>query len=939
MNKSSIGESRNVLWLLVCFDPREIKALSALLVNKSEHEINGSIHPLVCGFLESERVGLMRLPFGDKPQLLKDVTESLLDAVRPQALVALGTCMALGTEIEVGSVAINRRATYGNVIADFDNPLVEQVLAVAPRTLKIRRTSSITTDVFIDSAEAVTALKERPMPPDVVEMEDYHLARLADQRGIPFLSVRGITDRGDFSEHMAHVEEASRDVIRVLRRTLRHWRQRRMLVSVENPSTALLPFRFVVRALGRLSCPEGARAARLVTERFRLAAFVPPDGRVDIRLTIPGQPSSWSGTPSGLAKLLQGDGLWALAHCPKTGYTRVVVDPEFLETVAAEPLHIVKDLAKAKEKKVKVFEGDYPRDTLPPMDKVHIQGLNSMSAEASEGLLAAPTVDEFADSGVEIGAAYESRYWIYRTANAADSSYFFADYATPRRRTSRVPLGTYLIATGLGPAIDPEAKGGSDGRTLLLGDEQGGRLLQYIDDLSERDFGPEDVFRYQGVIQRIGDDTVVLSRVDRRLVLSPRGFDELRFNPRTVRQMYASTYDEFLGNYFTEGRKGPAPRVSHLFTTSRGCGNRCSICCCGGHQPFSALSVDTMIATLRRIAAEYGLEGRQFADIYLLDSNFNKDANRVIDLADRLESENLQGKFRFFVRHNSLQPFLLREFGGKERRRVNRSLVSAYVKLGIHEVVMGVDAFTTPSILTLKGDVSRLKSMGCEARLPYDFGDIEAVLKALEFEGLDSRCFILRNNPFVDDGDRVETYYNLACLALEVPGFRLDTESAESVNELKIFPGSPLARVAAAVPGLARDGHFRVVSQLGAVEELMDIAIFRNNRRKRGARGRFLKGLQTSRLALAEFLESLLNEAEDMSPQGQEELGAALAAFINGEERLEPLIGKGGRGEGKVKEILEYIKKRSMALNLPRRKGLGHRTERFLELLQGLGQW
>ena len=150
--------------------------------------------------------------------------------------------------------------------------------------------------------------------------------------------------------------------------------------------------------------------------------------------------------------------------------------------------------------------------------------------------------------------------------------------------------------------VDPGAMAGRDANLLLLGDEQSGRLVQILEDLGEKPFPVTAAFRYEGMVLRLNERTVVISRADQRAWLSSSGLNDLRFEPLSLRKIYSPAYDRFLSGYFGSARRRDKAVASHLFFTSRGCGNECSICCSGGFQPFAALTPERVTACLRKFA-------------------------------------------------------------------------------------------------------------------------------------------------------------------------------------------------------------------------------------------------------------------------------------------------------------------------------------------------
>lgn len=1021
---------------IVCFDRREAEAWRAVVAVDGQQPITGSKFPLLEGWLDGRRVGVLRLPFGDKPDLLRAIFGAFLAQVRPTLVIVAGTCLTCRPELPLDAVVTVREVLAGKTRHRLDHPFPAEVLAAGLHGQRIAAVTALTSPVFVESAEHRRRLTGRYPEAEIIEMEDAHLAGLAAAASVPLVVIRGVTDAGNFADHMDNLPAAIARVVSVTRRFLRLLRQQTDLVEVPNPTAADLAFRIVVEAPGQaLSLPQAVRWARTAVAWFDLGRLVPAGGRIDLELgpeeaddlpdagggpaatgaapteerfpfapghprpegrgrrggiprrweepaasaalatsafpAVPSAPSAHgpfaqgaaapfpgapvsagmpetspvplatfepaplltgpasfaasgfpatpggpgpgaapavpagqvvptdpagpaSGPPAtrvhapgGRAVVAGRPGWWELAWDAEHAFASVRVTGRWRRERGSRPDTLAVALRGGALQQVPF--GDRAREvraTLALPGAYHVQGLNSISAEPEEGLLAAATIEEFRRHGLRVANASQSTVWVYRTANADAASYFHPPYALPMRDVAAPPAGVKLIATGLGPAIDPGAAGGEEAWLLLAGDEQGGRLVQYLEDLAASPFTAADVFRYDGVVQRLDDGTVAVGRLDRRLLLSSAGLDRLVFDPATVRQIYSGAYDEFLRAYFRAERRLFPAKGSFLLLTSRGCGNRCSICCSGGFQPFTALSAERVVEILRDLQARSFLRPGEYLDIFLVDSYFNRDPQRVIRLAELVEAEGLRPWFEFHVRHNGLRAFLRRTPGTPA---VHAELIAAYRRLGIDEVVMGIDAYTEASIRLLKTDVGELAATGGEAPPAYGFRQIEDVLTALDEAGLRSRGFLLLDNPFLGEEDRLDTWYRLARLCLRVRRFRIDYDSSPGVNELKPFPGAPLTRVAEQVPGLIAGGRFARTQRWADLAGILEFGLFGEWRTEPGKLPALFRDVQLVRLRVVMALAGRLRGFARRERPEQEDILRMLHSFRVGEALLEPL--------------------------------------------------
>lgn len=870
---------------LLCFDGVELARLRSALREVRELPLAGSRHSAVAGELDGLPVVALRLPFGDDPALLRRVLTSFLDAFPPRMLLAMGTVMALRADLVPGDVIAVERAVLGGEAVRCDASMLDAAMEMPPRGGRVLVASVVTSELFVDDPRVRERLARLHPDCAALEMEDHHVARLAEGRGLPFLSLRCVTDHGSMKDHLRRLPMAADRSLAVLRRTLRTLARRAHMTEIENPGTADLPWRMVVRRLGgRLDLPEAVAWARRAALRFDLARRLETGARVTLLLAEDPLAPGMLATPSGVARVLRGEG-WCLVRDAFGHGLRIVVRPSFL--AEGEPLPEL-DLEGARPETVGLGRAAVLGD-LGGGGGFHVQGLNSISAEPEEGLLAATTIEELRLAGLDVRPAAEAGTWIYRTANASDRSYFEVDYRLPMREGG-IRGAARLVVTGLGPAIDPQASGGSDADVLVVGDEQGGRLVSLLEDLAAGPIRADELFLHPGVAVRLAEDTAVLSRLDRRFALTSAGLEALRYDPATLRSIYHRDYDRVLEDYFSHGRPRRRRAVlSVLLATSRGCGARCSICCSGGYQPYAALSAEKVLAMLRELRDRHGLGEGRFADVYVLDSYFNRQPERVIRLASAMEEEGLLPCFAFHVRHNGLQAFLRKNANGGPPE-VRHELIRAYEKLGIGEIVLGVDAYTDESIRILKTDVRRLAREGACAPPAYRFVDVRAVLAAIDAHGLDSRCFCLRGNPFVDDADRLRAWYNLVELSLSLPGFSVDAVSSEGVNELKPFHGAPLSAVTEDMPDLRRGDGFRCSSCLDDLERVLDLGVFVDRRRSRGAWERHLFALQEIRAEVAARLHRAFRRFRELSVGERYDVARVAKLFLRRETRMRRLF-------------------------------------------------
>jgi hypothetical protein len=448
-------------------------------------------------------------------------------------------------------------------------------------------------------------------------------------------------------------------------------------------------------------------------------------------------------------------------------------------------------------------------------------GLVSISAEPPEGFFVSSTAMEMQERGRTLRPAADADAWLYRVPDTRKDSYFKFLYANPDRPSDTSREGKFLIATGVGPANDPTSPGGAEASLLWMGDEQHGVLDAYLKTLQQPGLRLEDLYRHEGFIQRIKEREVLLGSADKVHTLTKEGFAALKTDPVLYRRVYSEEYDKFLRTLF-EKPDGPPAKASYLLATSRGCSQQCTICCSGGCSTPQFFSGERMMKEIEKIAGEAKPKDAEVIEVFFLDSNLNNDPQRIIDFADLYEKSPLKGKFRFYCRHSSPNGFL--KTGDDDVKHPNKALISAYARLGMREVFMGIDTYDDNSTLTMKSNRFQVASKEGDARPTYRAGEIRELIKALDDGGLVSKGFFITNNPWVTDLDRIDSYYNIIQLWLESPHFSIDSRTRE-VLQLKPFEGSPITDVAREMKlDVLKVGRFVAKGVLGEMDEMMSFS-------------------------------------------------------------------------------------------------------------------
>lgn len=561
------------------------------------------------------------------------------------------------------------------------------------------------------------------------------------------------------------------------------------------PNPAMRGVSGLIRVSGVDSIPGAVNLARKFATRISLA---PEDVTlIEVVPTLTEQAVS----PTGTVQRWRSENL-ILDRAP--GFTRIQVTRE-----AGEEL---------PETSIEIPAEPWTDPRLGPVlerfPSLFVGGLVSISAEPPEGFFAASTAAEMAAAGFPLSPASAARAWLYRVPDSRPQSYFEFSFPSPDRPADGPRHDKFKIATGLGPLSNPASQGGQEADLLWLGDEYHGSLTGFLGTLARPDLRLSHLGLHAGFVLKLPDGSVVLGHADRSHGLTRAGFEALKTEPELYRKVYSEDYDRFLASLF-EPMAEPA-QATYLLATSRGCTQGCAICCSGGLKPFQFFSAKRMLEELTRL---YWHSSRGLIDVYFVDSNFNNHAGRLIEFAERYRKSRLYGKFRFFVRHNTVNGFL----HPGAPKTPNVELLDAFRTLGIHEIWMGVDTYDDASTLTLKSHRKLLAAKGAQARPTYTFAELAALIEAMEERGLTTKGFYLRNNPWVSDFDRIDSWFNLFGLWLANPHFSIDSRDPD-INRLKPFAGSPITEAAERLDlPVVRGGRFVAFGQLGELDEQVDV--------------------------------------------------------------------------------------------------------------------
>ncbi|ADG74199.1 MTA/SAH nucleosidase [Cellulomonas flavigena DSM 20109] len=158
-----------------------------------------------------------------------------LHGSRPRVVLSAGSAGGMGLDVRVGDVVVGASTVYGAADArvfgyalgqvpgmparfDADPDLLDAVDGVDAGGLTVRTGTILSSDVFVD-AERVGAMREAFPDALACDMESTALAHTAHLAGVPFLSVRGISDLCgpiagvDFGAHVDDAAERSATVV------------------------------------------------------------------------------------------------------------------------------------------------------------------------------------------------------------------------------------------------------------------------------------------------------------------------------------------------------------------------------------------------------------------------------------------------------------------------------------------------------------------------------------------------------------------------------------------------------------------------------------------------------------------------------------------------------------------------------------------------------
>ena len=143
---------------------------------------------------------------GMSKERAESATKSVLDHYPVTAVVSLGFAGGLNPELDIGDVVLCS-TLYCKNGSNQDDPEVEPCISDANLiTLASTCLDDIEAECLVGSGVTVLELDSDPQKQqelaeiyhaDVVEMESYWIARIASDRGIPFIAVRSISDRGN----------------------------------------------------------------------------------------------------------------------------------------------------------------------------------------------------------------------------------------------------------------------------------------------------------------------------------------------------------------------------------------------------------------------------------------------------------------------------------------------------------------------------------------------------------------------------------------------------------------------------------------------------------------------------------------------------------------------------------------------------------------------
>jgi len=183
--------------MIALFAAMEIEVQACLAgVGSSSQRVIGS-HPVI----HADGVLICRTGIGRRA---KDVAEAVLADARADVVLSVGTAGGLHADAAAGDVVVCGHVHHADARGDMDDAparsdehLLRMTRDVAVECgLNVRLGDAVT----VDSPAWTCAEKadlHRWKRHDVVEMESYWIGRVANERGIPFLAVRTVSDQAD----------------------------------------------------------------------------------------------------------------------------------------------------------------------------------------------------------------------------------------------------------------------------------------------------------------------------------------------------------------------------------------------------------------------------------------------------------------------------------------------------------------------------------------------------------------------------------------------------------------------------------------------------------------------------------------------------------------------------------------------------------------------
>lgn len=527
---------------------------------------------------------------------------------------------------------------------------------------------------------------------------------------------------------------------------------------------------------------------------------------------------------------------------------------------------------------------------------IFIGGLVSISAEPPEGFFAASTQSEMANRGWSLKPAAEATTWLYRVPDAREENVFAFTFPSVDRRVDTPSTNKFKIAVGSGVAHDPASPGLKEANLLWLGDEQHGAIDSFLKVIGRGSYTLNDLKSFAGFVLKASRHKVILGQVDKVNALTKQGFSEMETSPELYRKVFSSEYDSYLSTLFQENGKKESS-LSYLLATSRGCSQGCAICCSGGLSTFQYFTADRIMKEFNKIRSHANTN--DVIDIYFVDSNFNNNPERIIELAKLYKDSPHWGRFRFYCRHNTLNGFL--KPNGKGEKEVNLELIAAYKTLGLNEIMMGIDSYDNASTLTLKTSRLKLVKTETDTRPTYTFSETFKVIEAMEKAGVRSRGFVLGNNPWVSDLDRIDSYFNIFNLWARNANFSLDARS-KAVAQLKPFAGSPIGDAARNDwSRLVKEDRFKTDGPLGELDEAFNFTVFNSARAQIGLEPAVQEMQRMNLLLETRILAVLKNSKSTLQDKKLAQL--ALGKLITRESEIESLVATAQNGKPFLQEI------------------------------------